>query len=398
MKKLFLFLSLAITLTSFSQRQPLPVEEKINLERRLFEEGQPFNQAVASSNQTFTGSILTKNLSGGYTVYPGWELVDAFGSVTVLPSNRDIFTYFNLGSGAATNYFPNQMVGANGALFGTLPFPITEGATFNTIAERISASDGDTAFWTRGDINGTLIYKGWNMYSNWVIDLEGDSITQSSAFTSGTDAALWQGMFRDFFFAHGFTPRIINKAKGGSNSNNWINLQVAGKLDFTAPVNIRFAMLGTNDVIQAYTANGNALTQPQIDALIATYIANVTKRLNYHITKYGNKIPFIVCAPTPIYNSVQEGALYQLRNALRNYITSISGGIWYGGSTPITEPANNIYFMSFGATDASSGLWTANDSTKYIEGTLGVHPNAGSSATMGTFIQNFLTVNTFVWN
>jgi hypothetical protein len=385
------------------------LSKNIDLELRKAVEGRHFNLVLATTNQTFGTGVTSKNLSGGFTVYPDTELVDAKGQIISLkvdpawaagttPSaypGRGLILYFNAGAGAPTNYFPRQGVRTDYAEFGPINKAFTEGSTFNTVAQRGATNDGDVPFYTAGSLGGTLMTKGWDKPSDFDIPVIGDSISEYSAFTSGNGDKLFLGMLRAYYKSLGYTPRTVNKAKGGSNSANIVAQQIAGELDFTTAVNKRVChvMVMTNDMLQAYAANGNNLTQPQIDALIVSYMVNMTKIINYHIATHGNSFHLIVAGAPPVSNTVQEGALVQMRNALRTYIGSIGGGVWDGGAA-ITPPANKIWFISYGATSAQSGSFTATDTSKYIETTGNrIHPNDSGNADIGATSVNFVTLH-----
>lgn len=376
----------------------LTTQNILDLERRLREEGQQFYTTIAANSQTFGEGVSIKNLPGGVIIYPGWELIPESYN---MEASRTLALYMQLGSGSPTGDFPHQKATIGKNEQHTRNHPITEGSSISTIAERFDLLDGDTPFYIRGSVTGTLIYKGWDKKADYTIAAEGDSIMQNAAFLSGSDGALMLGIVREYFctpavgsIQRGKIARVINKAKGSGNSTNWIAKLYANKLDFTDSVDLRICMYGTNDVIQPWQL-GSSLSAGQITTLINTFITNLTIRVQSHIKRYGTKTKLIILGPPPLYNAVQEAALVQLRNAIKTYVTSIGGAVWNGGNLALAAPDNNIWFGSFGATSTQAGLWlSASGYTNYIEKTgNAVHPNEAGNLLMGNYLTNMFTVN-----
>lgn len=371
----------------------IPSEEQFNLDRRIVEESQPFFTIISANNQTFGTGVTLKSISGGVIIYPGYVFIPK--NIQVF-ATRQLGLYAIVGGSPPSGYFSYQFTGIGSISISNDIYPaIEECSSINISVERFDVSDGDTPFSIRANVSGYLISKGYDTKSDYNILCLGDSIMQNSAVIGINDDSLYQGIVRNYFCTNANTSkkgkiaRLINKAKGGATSTNLINQIKSNLLSISEHIDLIMCAIGTNDVILA-----NATTQPQIDALITTYISNITFLVNNHIKKYGSLTKLLIIAPPPLYNTTQESTMLQVRNALKSYLASIGAGIWNGGSTAITTPTNNIWFASLGATNAQSGLWTANSYTYYIEQTgNAVHPNQTAHTLIGNHLTNMFTVN-----
>lgn len=367
---------------------------EFDIQRRLTEESKPFYISIVQSNQTFGGAVLNKDISGGGVVYPGHCFIPKHST---MKTSRSLQMFLNIGSNSPSGYNPYRLYALDG-IDTSLSFnKIIEGSSIGLVVTRSSASDGDAAFNVVGSVEGDIIGKFYNKKTDYIFLMEGDSISEYAAFTSGSDDLLFGGILREYFctpatiLSKGKTVRPVNKAKGSTTSTHLIGAMRAGELDITERVSLRTCMIGTNDIVLAYNADNTLANLPTI---ISNYIANITIRIEQHIKRYGSAAPFFIIAPPPLYNTVQESALVQLRNALKVYINSIGGGIWNGGSSAIVKPTNNIWFASFGATNEQAGLWVANSYNFYIEKTgNAIHPDAVSNVIMGNWLTNMCSVN-----
>ena len=345
------------------------LENQQDIDRRIKEESQPIFFRIDSQNQTFGGSTLVKTLSGGGVVYPGSVM---FVKKIIYHTTRELLLTLDVGSGAPTGFFQYRFDGIQ-RLESDAELPnVGECSSIVAIATRTSASDGDTAFAARVSVVGIKMTKGYNLKSNRVVKLEGDSNLDFSALSATTNPSLLpQDRLIAYMNSRGWVSRAVNKAKGSTDSTQWVAQLKSGFLTITETKGLRVSMFGTNDVVKAWAANGNNLTQPQKDALIAIFIANLTIMVQDFIQKADPDQQWLILGAPPIYNTVQEDALYQLRNAERNLLRdTFSSGILYGTEvSPITTPENKIYFLPLGATDMSDGIFPANSYDNYVEKT-----------------------------